>query len=539
MNFNSETLQSLVAGRLIKNAEGLMPKAKKAKAEPTTNEQLVPIELGELTKADFIKVEKNLSSLGFFTPSSKTNKDVVAKTINFTKVVDGKKVEASVTITPTALYGLPVTADQDTFLAILKIATEIHKEQGRVTNPISFTTAELLRIQGKNPTSGFHYKELSEQLLRIKSTTIVSKGAVYFAKRRTWATDAFNVFDRVVMLGSELPDGKIADKNYVWFSEWQLENINNNYLLPLNYDTYRKLKNHIAKALVPLLQVWLYASQEDGSFEKRYDELCQILNVTEYKHLSKIKEKLSPALNELKSHGYLAQWKIVATADKKAFKVVFSHGEKYHRDRRKRLGQAEGESVTGNGSKHLLGTKLTEERQSIVKALVERGVLESAAVELVVALPADQTIQDQLEWIDELVKTSEGKIKNKPGFIIHLLKGNVAVPADFITSRKRAQIEMERAQVEASQFRQFKLEEAYQAYCRAEIETYIESQMNSSEREAIMSQTKKQIASKFTYTRDWNEEMWQPLLLGALAKTVRERVALISLEEFARDFKFD
>ena len=49
-----------------------------------------------------------------------------------------------------------------------------------------------------------------------------------------------------------MPDGTIADANYVWLSEWQLENINQNFLLPIDLFTYRQLKNHIAKALVPL-----------------------------------------------------------------------------------------------------------------------------------------------------------------------------------------------------------------------------------------------------------------------------------------------
>jgi hypothetical protein len=65
----------------------------------------------------------------------------------------------------------------------------------------------------------------------------------------------------------------VADKNYVWLSTWQLENINSNYLLPIDLDTYRKLRNQIAKILVPLLQVWLYASRAEGRFEKRYPEL--------------------------------------------------------------------------------------------------------------------------------------------------------------------------------------------------------------------------------------------------------------------------
>ena len=39
---------------------------------------------------------------------------------------------------------------------------------------------------------------------------------------------------------------------------------NSNYPLPINLETYRKLRNQIAKILVPLLQVWLYASRAEG-----------------------------------------------------------------------------------------------------------------------------------------------------------------------------------------------------------------------------------------------------------------------------------
>ena len=66
-------------------------------------------------------------------------------------------------------------------------------------------------------------------------------------------------------------------------------------------------KNHIAKALVPLLQIWLYATRDEGVFEKRYDELCQILNIRQWTYPSKIKEKLGPSLDELKQFGYLSR----------------------------------------------------------------------------------------------------------------------------------------------------------------------------------------------------------------------------------------
>jgi len=298
----------------------------------------------------FIKIEKNLASLGFFTPSSKRIKDVKKKTISFERTIDDKKVEARATILPSAEYGLPITADQDKYFALQKIVSDIRKRQGEVKNPIGFTSAELLRILGKRVTAGKNYEDISEWLKRMTLTGISSEGTVYFAGKRMWATDTFHVFERSVSLGTEMPDGRVAEKNYVWLSEWQLENINNNYLLPVDLETYRQLKNHIAKTIVPLLQIWLYTSREQGYFEKSHDELCQILNISRYKHLSKIQEKLAPSLNELKACGYLSDWKIEKMPDEsKGYKVIFYHGEKFRSE--KTLPNGDGTAPVETGRK--------------------------------------------------------------------------------------------------------------------------------------------------------------------------------------------
>ena len=163
---------------------------------------------------------------------------------------------------------------------------------------MDFTSTQLLTVLGIKD-AGNNYQDIHEWLQRMTLTGINSKGIVYMARRKTWVSDTFHVFDRVVTMGSTLPDGTVADKNYVWLSDWQLENINSNYLLPIDLDTYRKLRNQIAKILVPLLQVWLYASRAEGRFEKRYPELCEILDIVCHKHLSLIRRQLEPSLTEL------------------------------------------------------------------------------------------------------------------------------------------------------------------------------------------------------------------------------------------------
>src|ERR1700685_1450875 len=237
-----------------------------------------------LPSADFVKVEKNLASLGFFTPSSKRTRNEKSKTVAVTVVIDGKRMEAKATIAPTALFGLPITADQDKWLALHKILSDIQARDGQVTNPILFSSADLLALRKIYKDRGKNYRDVSEWLDVMVGTTIISEGAVYFAGKRTFGKDTFHVFDRAVSFGKELPDGSIADKNYVWLSQWQLQNINDHHQLPIDLDTYRQLIYFIAKELVPLLQIWLYATRNDGVFENRYDELCQILNIRRQKY---------------------------------------------------------------------------------------------------------------------------------------------------------------------------------------------------------------------------------------------------------------
>ncbi len=292
-----------------------------------------------VVEPDFVNIEKNLTSLGFFTPSSKKIKAAKSKVIQFRWNIEGKWAHASVTIVPAALYGLPITADQDKWLAFQKLITDRRNNGQPIINPIGFTTAELIRTLGKRVETGKNYQDVAEWLDVMTSTTIKSEQAVYFAKRRDHATDRFHVFDRSVSVGRRIDEHTVADRNYVWLSEWQLENINNNYVLPIDFETYKQLKNNISKALVPLLQIWLYATASERVFEKRYSELCQHLNIREYQYLSYIKQTLSPALDELVAYQYLSGWQIEKASDGVSYKIVLRHGEKFYRDRRRRLGK--------------------------------------------------------------------------------------------------------------------------------------------------------------------------------------------------------
>lgn len=477
-------MQDLIAKRLFqvgsqskREEEGDLSKIPKQTASGQTQEEqsLEKTQPNSMTEPDFVRMEKNIAGFGFFTPSSKRIKNV-PKVIKFIQTVDGNRVEAQVKISGNVEYGMPITADQDKYLAFQKIIERFKRENGVIANPVAFTTAELLALLGISK-NGNRYREVEEWLKVMNATLIESEGAVWLNGRKRFASDSFVIFQRVKRTGQELEDGTIADKNYVWLSDWYLENLNAHYLLPIEFETYRKLRNNIAKALIPLLQVWLYASREVGSFEKRYSELCQILNIREYQHKSKIKEKLSPSFNELVAQGYLKAWEVEKTADRKDFKIVFRHGHKFYADqatlkqlagRKRKPGEnrpaeppkSEGnieipksekeaageayfasEEIPATEPETTLGDNLpstmTSEHLELLKTLhVSYQISYEKAVELITEHFAETAKQIEAYPFREI------KPKNKAGFLIEAIEQKYSLPEtyyDYLRGKEQAE----------------------------------------------------------------------------------------------------
>lgn len=278
--------------------------------------------------AEVVRIDRNLASLGVFTPSSKRVREQASKTTQFTRFVESQQLHTRAEILASPEYGLPSTGDQDKFIAFSKIVGDERRRLGVLRNPVSFSSAELLRILECRVTAGKNYEDIATWLRRMAATRIRSEGSIYLARRKVWVHETFRIFDLVVPFGAPMPDVGFASRNYVWLSEWQLENINHNYLIPVDFDAYRRLRNHIAKVTAPLLQVWLSQTREIGKLEKSYDEFCHILNIPCYPHRSKALEKLAPSLDELKEAGYLSDWVFERGAGA-GFNITFHHGEKF------------------------------------------------------------------------------------------------------------------------------------------------------------------------------------------------------------------
>ena len=609
-NQHNEELEDLLTRRLLKNIEDEdrpntteektdTPAGREVEVLPketdqnSVQEQAIepaPDSHGEVVESEpqaavpvgrsFAKVEKSLISLGFFTPSSRRIKDQKVKRISFTKTIDGKKVEATAEFHPSAMLGLPITADQDKFLALHDIITNRLQATGKISNPIRFTSAELLRLLNKRVRTGKNYKDIYEWLDVMTATTIFSNGVVYEAGKQRFAKDRFHVFDRAITVGKELPDGTIADANYVWLSDWQLENINRNFLLPIDLLTYRELKNHIAKALVPLLQIWLFASQRTGSFEKRYDELCEMLSLKVYKAASLITRQLKPSLDELVKYEYLEKWRIEKTADSKAYKVIFFHGQKFHRDRRRRIEQkaqleqsvvvAESEpdlpepgklDLTDAGTPATVAKKPApavapkpvtnqpaetrpttpvqagggEESGSpldLIDQLSARGIMPSVAMKLLARIPAEQheTVFEYIEYWDSIPTQKRGT-----GLLYNLIEKNEPLPSSFESRRIREKKRTDEERAELLRIIKESLKADYEAYRHRTVDQFIATQLSIPEFERRVAVRSRELSSQQTLDLDsiWNRpEIRERQAQHEVRSQIENEINFLPFEEF-------
>jgi hypothetical protein len=434
---------------------------------------------------EFIKAEKNLETLGFFTPSSNWTREVKKKVISFTRTEGNKRVKASVTILPSTEYGLPDTSDLDKYRAFQKILSDELLRNGKVPKHLTFSSAKLIKEigisrenkSGKSYAGKFH-KEIKDWLMRMLLTGVQSEGAVWLAGRKVWVTDTVHVFERVITCGQKLDDGTIADLNHVWLSDWQLENVNEFWLLSIDYDLYKQLRKPIAKSLLSLLQIGFYAS--GGIYTKRYDELCQFLGITNHKRFSYIKRQLEPSFKELQEKSFLANWDYEENKIYKTYNIIWFAGERFFeaqellQEREERLTkpvQRKPKRITKEKPKQkpdfpqqpkatvetlpevlsepeppeleeaksdfepLTPEEVNEEVDedvSLVKKLVELNVSKIVAADLVKHFDLELI----REWI-EAIDYSDAK--DKAAYIVKAIKENWFVPEKYLIAKEKAE----------------------------------------------------------------------------------------------------
>jgi Replication initiator protein A len=463
---------------------------------------------------DLVRVEKSLHSLGFF--ASTANREISRTVVQIFRRPDGQRIHAKAVIEGIPSLGLPTTADRDKYMAFMKFALDRREIQGHLTNPIRFSGADMIKLL-RLRKGGFHYDEINDWCKRMVATTIMSEASIFLADRRQYATDTFHVFDRVVLVGEELNDGTRSEFYQVYLSEWQLTNLNQGYLLPLDFNAYLRLHRDIAKALFGQLSVWFYASRGQA-VEKKYPDLCQLLNIRAYPHLSKARAVLEPSLNELMEIGYLSSWDLIRTARGTDFKLELSPGKRL-------LSLPNFASVVNPDARAVLDAHLP----AWVAELLKRGVVERKARQLALDIPDGQPVFDQIEYADYLIqqdRRGRGKISNPAGFYIWAIENNLSVPAHFETSRAR------RARTEQTS-NMIELTNGYDEFCQQQILKKLESDYPQDRLETALREHLKSVKRE---QPEWfarvPENTRREVAMSRLKAAIREHLALPSFERW-------
>lgn len=353
-------------------------------AEPTT------------LPAEFVPAEINIEALGFFDATYKRRypgRELKNRKGEVVAVVPTEKViqlggERAVRFIPSAKYGYANAEDQDFYRALLEICDEqIERVEGTLPDgrhgvffvlpqPLTFSTRDLLRKCGRE--KGNQRKAVREWIARNHSTAIHGSFKVAspdgVSVRVIAGTEP--LIRKFYCVGDEMGEGKVAEKNQVWFGEWFLENFKYGYIKSLDAALHHRLHAPIAKGLYPILDQGWYASR-GNPYSKRYAELAKLLTLTPVSYLAHLKKQLDPALEELQRERFLERWEYRRSSDDRDFVVTFWPGPKFAEDREARKGRRELaeriEEVSRRSEKESGGPPSPEEEYLLKLILDETG----------------------------------------------------------------------------------------------------------------------------------------------------------------------
>jgi hypothetical protein len=228
---------------------------------------------------DFIRFEKNLLQMGFFGAHDTRHRNLSTRRIEQLVNREGQKIKVAAEFRASQEFGLPSTSDRDKYIAFMRIAMEQKaKAGGALENPIRFTGYQLLKELGLS-FSGENYEDINRWGQRMVDTSITSEQVIYLAAKKKYANKTVHVFRSFTRAGQSDLNGSVkAEAFEVVLEDWLLENLNQSYVVPEDFNAYRKLKRPTAKGVFGYLHLWFHASQ-GRDVEKDYGELCILLNI--------------------------------------------------------------------------------------------------------------------------------------------------------------------------------------------------------------------------------------------------------------------
>ena len=484
---------------------------------------------------DLVRFEKNLLQIGFFGANDARDKNRTTRRVEQVVIRNGSKIKVAAEFRGSEALGLPSTTDRDKFIALLKIVSEERLKTGSISNPVRFSGYRLIQELGL-ARNGEIYEEILKWGKRMTDTTITSEHVVYRAAKKVYSDETLHVFRAFRRTGTSNLDGTERQENFeVVLEDWLLENLNQRYVVPEDFNAYKQLTRPTAKGIFGNLHLWFHASS-GKPVEKDYADLCNLLNIQAYPHLSKIKSTIGLSLEELVSIKYLSSWDVQKMSSKQGYKVVLIAGEELlrvldvTRPERREGSPAQPATTVERGDRR----PLAGEDQRAVEMLKQYGVLVSKAESLVRQFGCENVV-DAVEYLATTAFGGKRKsVENPAGLIIYSLENGLPVPASFRSSRKQRAVSevQDRDTTETS-----RRDVDYILYCEwleCEQDRVIRSQFSQAELDLKLTETVKRLSESDERFRNLSSKGRTDFARRTLRKELAAEVVLPGFEEWLR-----
>jgi hypothetical protein len=179
-------------------------------------------------------------------------------------------------------------------LAFLSLATE---RGFPLDNPINWSWYGLCDRMGITD-SGRDIRQLKAAIKSTAALFIESHYALWSKPEKRLIhsrEEGLRLYERYIFTGNELPDGSVADTNYLWLSDWYIDNLNHMFTAPLDYELWRRLEDgsSIASRLYEFLLINFYSGTP--ILRINYEKLVQFLPVKAERYRSDAKRQLEHA----------------------------------------------------------------------------------------------------------------------------------------------------------------------------------------------------------------------------------------------------
>ena len=250
---------------------------------------------------------------------------------------NGKQVVWLWRVWPDPKVGMPTMATVRVLFALMDMAEEIRKLQGKYPQRLEFSLSDLCR-RVSFTADGRHRAMLKRHIEILVSTRCKSKGAFKDKNRNGLILDTFSYIRSAAFVGDQDENGKPIERNFVVFDDPVRLNLESRYIKQLDVAFMRCIGSSIGQLLYTKLSHLLHEAHQKGYdyVDVEYHWLAERMGIKIYDQVWQAKKQLKQAISELVREHYIKEptwdrWTIRFEAN-----VRHEFGERLPRQERKK-----------------------------------------------------------------------------------------------------------------------------------------------------------------------------------------------------------